>query len=104
MKRIFLITALIFIAIIAFSVPNYAQQTFTNVSDLDEFKNAIANGDSVILTKDITVTETLEIPASYTGIIKSDKKTLTLDAGVENMFEVNSKDLSFENVVLERGD
>lgn len=101
MKRIFLITTLIFIAIIAFSVPNYAQQTFTNVSDLDEFKKAIANGDSVILTKDITVTETLEIPASYTGIIKSDKKTLTLDAGVENMFEVNSKNLSFENVVLD---
>ena len=101
MKRIFLITTFIFIAIIAFSVPNYAQQTFTNVSNLDEFKKAIANGDSVILTKDITVTKTLEIPASYSGIIKSDKKTLTLDAGVENMFEVNSKDLSFENVILD---
>lgn len=101
MKRIFLITTLIFIAIIAFSVPNYAQQTFTNVSNLDEFKKAIANGNSVILTKDITVTENLEIPASYSGIIKSHKKTLTLDAGVENMFEVNSKDLSFENVVLD---
>ena len=101
MKRILLITALIFIAIIGFSVPNYAQQTFTNVSSLDEFKKAIANGDSVILTKDITVTETLEIPASYSGTIKSDKKLLTLDAGVENMFEVNSKDLSFENVVLD---
>lgn len=104
MKRIFLITTFIFIAIIAFSVPNYAQQTFTNVSNLDEFKKAIANGDSVILTKDITVTETLEIPASYSGIIKSDKKTLTLDAGVENMFEVNSKDLSFENVILDGAD
>lgn len=104
MKRIFLITTFIFIAIIAFSVPNYAQQTFTNVSNLDEFKKAIANGDSVILTKDIIVTETLEIPASYSGIIKSDKKTLTLDAGVENMFEVNSKDLSFENVILDGAD
>lgn len=102
MKRIFLITALIFIAIIAFSVPNYAQQTFTNVSNLDEFKKAIANSKSVILTDDIDVTDELKIPASYSGEIKSSSKTLSLAQGVDNMFVIESgANVTFNNIIFD---
>lgn len=101
MKRTFLIFTLAFIAIIAFSIPNYAQLITTNVNNFNDLKNAIARGESVILTDDITVTETLDIPVNYSGKIKSNKKTLTLDKGIENMFSVNSKNLSFENIILD---
>lgn len=80
------------------AVPMAEQQ----VTTFQGLKDAIANGDDVLLAGNISVTETIDIPADYSGTIRSDGgHTLTLATGVSNMFRMKGATVTFDGVNLD---
>ncbi|MDY6038022.1 MAG: SHIRT domain-containing protein [Eubacterium sp.] len=99
-KKIFAILVLALMLNLVFAVPNYAADV--TVGDMQALKAAIGRGDSITLTNDIEVTESLEIPDTYNGQIKSNGVKLSLAEGVDNMFSVKSgANLTFDNIVFD---
>lgn len=95
---LFLVTILI-LSLVSFT-PVYAESA--TVNNMNELKEAVERGDSVIIASNITVTETLNIASSYNGEIISDGKTLDLVEGVENMFSIPSDaNVTFDNIIFD---
>lgn len=98
-KRFALLLAFVLSLFVA--IPAFAEGT--NVTNMQELKDAITNGDSIItVANDIVVNETIEIPASYNGTIQAGGKVLILDSGVENMFHVpNGANVTFNSITFD---
>lgn len=94
--------SLLFLTIVLSLFAITANAANSNVTNMQELKDAIARGDSITINNDINITETLNLPATYQGEIKSDGKKLTLNAGVENMFVVpNDAEVKFNNIIFD---
>ena len=99
-RRIILISLCLLILYILSAIPSFA--TNVNVSNFSQLKSAINNGDSITITTDITITDELKIPASYSGEIKSQGKMLSLAQDVDNMFVIESgANITFNNIVFD---
>ena len=99
-RRIILISLCLLILYILSAIPSFAANV--NVSNFSQLKSAINNGDSITITTDITITDELKIPASYSGEIKSQGKILSLAKDVDNMFVIESgANLTFNNIVFD---
>lgn len=99
-RQIILISVGILILCILYSIPSFAANV--DVSNFSQLKSAINNGDSITITTDITITDELKIPASYSGEIKSQGKILGLAQNVDNMFVIESgANVTFNNIVFD---
>lgn len=99
-RQIILISVGILILCILYSIPSFAANV--DVSNFSQLKSAINNGDSITITTDITITDELKIPASYSGEIKSQGKILSLSQNVDNMFVIESgANITFNNIVFD---
>lgn len=93
---------LLFLTIVLCFFVITANAANSNVTNMQELKDAIARGDSITINNDINITETLILPTTYNGEIKSDGKKLTLNAGVENMFAVpDQANVKFSKIVFD---
>lgn len=96
----------IFILFMLFTlaVPAAAFAETKAVNNADELQLAVNQGHDVVINADFEINKTIDIPAAYKGTIKSeaDKKTLTLAADTENMFNIRSgSEVSFLNLTLD---
>lgn len=103
-KKLKLISYISVIAIffsIIFSYTNIIKANGTDISSIQELKEAIAQNESVNLTQSLTITEEIIIPNTYNGIIKGNGHTLILGSIVENMFVSNGATVEFQNITLD---
>ena len=98
-SRIYMMILALVLVLVSGKTPVFAA---TDVGSFDELKTAVANGGEIKLTKDITVTETLEIKDKDVKI-SGEGHTLTLPDGFthDQMFKVDGKALTLNKVTLD---
>lgn len=75
------------------------------VSTEQELKDKINNNaQDIVLSKNIDITSTINIPKSFTGKIHGNGFTLKLVTQNINMFSINSSNMMFDSIVLDGND
>ncbi|WP_068456258.1 SHIRT domain-containing protein [Aedoeadaptatus pacaensis] len=98
-SRIYMMILALVLVLVSGKTPVFAA---TDVGSFDELKTAVEAGDEIKLTKDIVVTETLEIKDKDVKI-SGEGYTLTLanDFSKDQMFKVDGKALTLNKVTLD---
>ena len=100
-SRIFMMILALVLVLVLVSGKTPVFAATVNVSNFDELKTAVTNGDEIKLTKDITVTDTLVISEDVK--ISGEGHTLSLPNGFtqDQMFKVDGKALTLNKVTLD---
>ena len=76
-----------------------------SVSTEQELKDKINNNEQdIVLSKNIDITSTINIPKSFTGKIHGNGFTLKLVTQNINMFSINGSNMMFDSIVLDGND